>query len=85
MCHGFVKNAVSRGTQGFIEVDIPCHYCISGEQDQLADLLTRMFEEFSKSADLTEPPAPPYPALDSAHLSADYSNVVQQLRQLVKS
>ena len=56
-----------------------------GEQDQLADLLTCMIEEFSKSADLSEPPAPPLPALDSTNLSTDYHNVVQQLTRLVKS
>ena len=58
---------------------------LADEQDQLADLLTRMFEEFSKSADMVEPPVPPIPALNSASLSTDYDNVVQQLRQLVKS
>ena len=55
------------------------------EQDKLADLLTRMFEEFSKSPDLVDPPSPSLPALDPSNLSSDYVNVIQQLRQLVKS
>ena len=58
---------------------------VTGEQDQLADLLTRMFEEFSKSPDLKEPPAPPTPALDPSNLSLDYNTVIRQLGQLVKS
>jgi hypothetical protein len=57
----------------------------SSEQDQLADVLARMFEEFSKSPDLELPPAPPTPALDPSSLSSDYNTVLQQLGQLVKS
>ena len=57
----------------------------AGEQDQLADVLARMFEEFSKSPDLELPPAPPTPALDPSSLSSDYNTVLQQLGQLVKS
>lgn len=76
---GSLCQRIFKGSQSFTP-----HYHNVGEQDQLADLLTRMFEEYSKSADLNEPPAPPHPALDSTHLSADYYNVVQQLRQLVK-
>ena len=57
----------------------PTHTPIPDDQDRLADLLTRMFDDFSKAPSLAPPDFPS--SINHHTLSVELSRVLKQYRQ----